>query len=77
MVMARQLAAMSYTYTSWPRSPTIVITQFTSMRLAMEGSSGVDKSRIIFESIVAKSGSQTGLPTIVAERRQLNTGEAS
>jgi hypothetical protein len=69
MVMARRLAAMSYTYTSWPRSPAIVITQFTSTRPTTEGSSGADKSRIIVESAVAKSGSRTGLPTIVAERR--------
>jgi hypothetical protein len=77
MVMARQLAAMSYTYTSWPRSPAIVVTQFTSTRSATDGSSGADKSRIIVESVVAKFGSRTGLLTIVAERRQLIAGKAS
>jgi hypothetical protein len=50
MVMVRQLTAMSYTYTSWPRSPAIVVTQFTSTRPATEGSSGADKSCIIVES---------------------------
>jgi glycerol-3-phosphate dehydrogenase len=75
--MARQLAAMSYTYTSWPCSPAIVVTQFTSTRPAMEGSSGADKSHIVVESVVAKSESQTGLLTIMAEWRQLTAGKAS
>jgi hypothetical protein len=74
MVMARRLAAMSYTYTSWLRSPAIVITQFTSTRPTTEGSLGVDKSRIVVESIVAKSESRTGLPTIVAEWRTKHGG---
>jgi hypothetical protein len=66
---------MSYTYTSWLRSLAIVVTQLTSTRPATEGSLGADKSCIVAESVVAKSKSRTGLPTIVAEQRQLNMGK--
>jgi hypothetical protein len=76
MVMARRLVAMSYTYTSWLCSPVIVVTPFISTRTTTEGSSDADKSRFLVESIVAKSESRTGLPTIMAEQRQLNMGEA-
>jgi hypothetical protein len=76
MVMVRRLVAMSYTYTSWFCSPVIVVTPFISTRTATEGSSDVDKSCFLVESIVAKSESRTRLPTIMAEQRQLNMGEA-